>query len=89
MHCCRSRYVKVVNRDKVSVTTKVATKELRYIHIMPKLKRLLLSKEITKQTRWHKEGKCDREDSDIMSHPVDGEVWQALGRFDPEFAWGP
>jgi hypothetical protein len=25
--------------------------------------------------RWHKEGKHDSEDSDIMSHPADGEAW--------------
>jgi hypothetical protein len=35
--------------------------------------------------RWHKEGKYDREDVDIMSHPADGEAWQALDHFDPEF----
>jgi hypothetical protein len=29
MHCGRSRYVKVVNEDGASVTTKVAVKELR------------------------------------------------------------
>jgi hypothetical protein len=28
-----------------------------------------------KQMRWHKEGKHDSEDSDIMSHPADGEAW--------------
>jgi hypothetical protein len=36
--------------------------------------------------RWHKERKRDSEDSDIMSHPADGEAWQALDHFDPEFA---
>jgi hypothetical protein len=35
---------------------------------------------------WHKEGKRDSEDLDIMSHPSDGEAWQALDRFDLEFA---
>jgi hypothetical protein len=39
--------------------------------------------------RWHKEGKRDSEDSDIMSHPVDGEAWQDLDRFDPKFARDP
>jgi hypothetical protein len=38
---------------------------------------------------WHKEGKCDSEDSDIMSHPVDGEAWQACDHFDLEFAKDP
>jgi hypothetical protein len=39
--------------------------------------------------RWHKEGKHDSEDSNIMSHPADGEAWQALDRFDPEFVRDP
>jgi hypothetical protein len=39
--------------------------------------------------RWHKEGKRDSEDSDIMSHPADGEAWQTLDCFDPEFARDP
>ena len=39
--------------------------------------------------RWHKEGKRDSKDSDIMSHPADGEAWQALDLFDPEFARDP
>jgi hypothetical protein len=39
--------------------------------------------------RWHKEGKRDSEDPDIMSHPADGEAWEALDRFDPEFVRDP
>jgi hypothetical protein len=86
MHCGRSRYVKVINKDGVSVTTKVAVKQLHYIPITQRLKQLFLSEEIAKQMRWHKEVKHDSEDSDIISHPADGEAWQALDRFDPEFA---
>jgi hypothetical protein len=89
MHYGRFRYVKVINEDGVSVTTKVVVKQLCYIPITPRLKRLFLSEETTKQIRWHKEGKRDSEDSDIMSHPMDGEAWQALNRFDPEFARDP
>jgi hypothetical protein len=89
MHCGRSRYVKVINEDRVSVTTKMTVKQLRYIPITPRLKRLFLSEEITKQMRWHKEGKCDSENSDIMPHSADGEAWQALDRFDPEFTRDP
>jgi DNA-directed RNA polymerase subunit RPC12/RpoP len=88
-HCGRSRYVKVRNEDGVSVTTKVATKQLRYIPITPRLKRLFLSKETAKQMRWHKEEKHESEEPDIMSHPVDSEAWQALDYFDPEFARDP
>jgi hypothetical protein len=89
MHCGRSRYVKVRNEDGVSVITKVVTKQLCYIPIMSRLKWLFLSEETTKQMRWHKEGKRESEDPDIMSHPVDSEAWQALDYFDPKFARDP
>jgi hypothetical protein len=39
--------------------------------------------------RWHNEGKHDSEDLDIMSHPADSEAWEALDRFDLEFARDP
>jgi hypothetical protein len=48
MHCDRSRYVKVVNEDGASVTTKVAVKQLRYMPITPRLKQLYISKETMK-----------------------------------------
>jgi hypothetical protein len=75
MHCSRSRYVKVRNEDGVSVTIKVVTKQFRYIPITLRLEWLFLSEETTKQMRWHHEGKCESEDSDIMSHPADSEAW--------------
>jgi hypothetical protein len=86
MHCGRSRYVKVRNEDGVSVTTKLATTQLHFIPITSRLKRLFLSEETAKQMRWHNEGKHEIENTDIMSHPADSEAWQALDRFDPEFA---
>jgi hypothetical protein len=39
--------------------------------------------------RWHKEGICDSEDPDIMSHPADGEASHSLDHFDLEFARDP
>jgi hypothetical protein len=84
MHCGMSRYVKVINENGASVTTKVAVKQLRYMPITSRLKWLYLSEETTKQMRWQKEGKHDSEDPDIMSHPTDIEAWEALDRFDPE-----
>jgi hypothetical protein len=38
MHYSRSRYVKVVNEDRASVTTKVVVKQLRYMPITPRVK---------------------------------------------------
>jgi hypothetical protein len=81
--------VKIVNEDGASVTTKVAVKHLHYMHITSRLKQLYLFEETTKQMKWHKEGKRDSEDPDIMSHPADTEAWEALDHFDPEFAWDP
>jgi hypothetical protein len=89
MYCSRSIYVKVINEDGSSVTIKVVVKQLRYIPTTPKLKQLFLCNEMTHQMRWHKEGICDREDTDIMSYPADVEAWQALDRFDPEFVRDP
>jgi hypothetical protein len=86
MHYDRSKYVKVINKDRASVTTKVAVKQFRYIPITPRLKQLFLCEEMTQQMRWHKEGICDSEDVDIMLHPVDAEAWHTLNYFDPEFA---
>jgi hypothetical protein len=57
--------------------------------ITPRLKQLYLSEETVKQMRWHKEGKRDSEDSDIISHPANTEAWEALDRFDPEFTREP
>jgi hypothetical protein len=74
IHCGRSRYVKVRCEDGDSVITKVMIKQLRYMPIMPRLKRLFLSEQTMKQMRWHKEGKRETEDPDIMSHPVDSEI---------------
>jgi hypothetical protein len=89
IHCGRSRYMKVRNEDGASITIKVTTKQLRYIPIMPRLKRLFLSKETANQMRCHNEGKRESEDPDIVSHPTDRKARQALDRFDPEFAWDP
>jgi hypothetical protein len=86
MHCGRSRYVKVVNEDGASITTKVVVKWLHYMPITPRLKWLYLAKETEKQMRWHKEGKRDGEEPDIMLHPADSESWKTLDRIDPEFA---
>jgi hypothetical protein len=81
--------MKVVNEDGVSITIKVVFKQLRYIHITPKMKWLFLCEEIMQQMRWHKEGIRDSKDVDIISHTADAEAWQALDHFDLEFAKDP
>jgi hypothetical protein len=44
MHYGRSRYVKVVNEDGASITTKVVVKQFCYMPITLRLKQLYLSK---------------------------------------------
>jgi hypothetical protein len=51
MYCSRSIYVKVINEDGASITTKVAVKQLCYIPITPRLKRLFLCVKIAQQIR--------------------------------------
>jgi hypothetical protein len=48
MHCGRSRYVKAVNENRTSITTKVAVKQLRYMPITLRLKQLYISEETMK-----------------------------------------
>jgi hypothetical protein len=74
VHYGKSRYMKVINEDGAFVTTKVVTKQLCYMAITPRLKQLFLSEETVKQIRWHKEGKRDSKDSDIMLHLIDGKT---------------
>jgi hypothetical protein len=81
MHCGRSRYVKVVNEDGAFVTTKVAVKQLRYMPIA--------SEETMKHMRWHKEGKHDSEDTNIMYNLANTEAREALDFFDPKYAREP
>jgi hypothetical protein len=84
--CGKSRYAEVLKEDGATFVTKVAAKQLRYMPITPRLKRLLLTLETAKLMLWHKEGDRDSQDPDIMMHPSDGDAWKALNRFDPEFA---
>jgi hypothetical protein len=63
---------------------KIVYKQLRYMPLTPWLKRLFISKKTAIHMRWHKEG--ERENSNVMVHPSDGEAWKALDNFDPDFA---
>ena len=84
--CGKSRYAEVLKEDGATFATKVAVKQLRYMPITPRLKRLFLTPETAKLMLWHKEGEREIQDPDIMMHPSDGDAWKALDRFDPEFA---
>jgi hypothetical protein len=78
------RYVNVVIDNGEMVTIEVAHKQLHYMPIAPRLKRMFLSKRIVIHMRCYKDG--ERENKEVMVHPLDSDAWKALDNFDPEFA---
>jgi hypothetical protein len=84
LKCGKSRFVEVINEDDEKVMTEVAHKQLRYMHLTPRMKQLFISKKTARHMRWHKEGV--RENDQVMVHPSDSEAWKALDNFDPDFA---
>jgi hypothetical protein len=73
-----------VTQDGEKVMTEVAQKQLHYFSFTSHLKRLFISKKTAGHMRWHKEG--IHENNGIMGHPLDGEAWKVLDRFDADFA---
>jgi hypothetical protein len=61
LKCGNSRFVEVVNEDGEKVTMKVAHKQLHYMPLTPRMKRLFLSKKTARHMRWHKEGVCEND----------------------------
>jgi hypothetical protein len=84
LKCGKSRYVKVINDDGEMVTIEVAHKQLHYIPIAPRLKRMFLSERIMIHMRWHKDG--ERDNKEVMVHPSYSDTWKALDNFDLEFS---
>jgi hypothetical protein len=79
--------VEVGKDEGDKVMTDVAHKQLRYLPLTPQVKRLFLSKQNAMHMRWHKEGV--RENDELMVHPSDGDAWNDLDTFDPNFAAEP
>ncbi|WVZ93118.1 hypothetical protein U9M48_039124 [Paspalum notatum var. saurae] len=88
-HCGKSRYIQVKNEAGKNVDTTVPAKQLRYMPIIPRLKRLFLSMKIAKSMRRQKERRRGSQSVDVMVHPANGDAWKALDEFDPEFARDP
>jgi hypothetical protein len=63
--CGERRFIEVEYDDGLTVTTKIARKQLRYMPLIPRLKRLFISKNIARHMRWHKEGV--RENPNVMA----------------------
>jgi len=62
-------------------------KVLRYLPIIPRIKRLFISEEIAKHMGSHKET-CWKKPG-VMMHPSDGEAWKAFDKLFPDFANEP
>jgi hypothetical protein len=45
---------------------------------------MFLSERTMIHMQWHKDG--ERENKDVLVHPLDSDAWKALDNFDPEFA---
>ncbi|XP_062119156.1 uncharacterized protein LOC133832894 [Humulus lupulus] len=61
----------------------VPAKVLRYFPIIPRLKRMFMSKRISKELRWHHNNKsCDGK----MRHPVDSAAWELVNDKWPSFS---
>jgi hypothetical protein len=84
LKCQKSQFIEVINVDGEEVMTEIAYKQLRYMPLTPRLKRLFMSTKTAMHMRWHKEGEC--ENNNVMVHPSDGEALKALNNFDPDFA---
>jgi ferredoxin-like protein FixX len=83
LECGQSRFIEVVTQDSKKVMMEVAQKQVYYFPITSRLKRLFISKKITRHMRWHKEG--IREKDGVIGHPSDGKAWKVLDRFDVNF----
>jgi hypothetical protein len=84
LKCAKSRFIEVIDDDGEEVMMEIAYKQLRYMPLTPRLKRLFIMKKTTLHMRWHKEG--ERENNNVMVHPSDSEACKALENFDPYFA---
>jgi hypothetical protein len=87
LHYGQSRYIEVTNTDGILVRTKVVEKQLCYMPLTPRLKRLFLSKSTARHMTWHKYGV--RETKGVMTHPSDSDAWKVLDSFDEDFAKEP
>jgi len=74
--CGASRWKDAYNRRQIP------EKVLRHFPLIPRLKRMFRSKELSAQAQWHK---LKRKPADNeLSHPADGEAWKD---FDRKYEW--
>ncbi|XP_058217100.1 uncharacterized protein LOC131327994 [Rhododendron vialii] len=65
---------------------KIPQKIVRYLPLIPKLKRLYSSKKTAGLMRWHAENPAP---IGISRHPVDSDIWKLYDNLHPDFAQDP
>jgi hypothetical protein len=78
LHCGTSRWRHVDGKKKVP------HKILRYFPIIPQLRRLFSSREISEHSRWHMEKRF--QEANVMRHPTDGDAWKDFDGKHGDFA---
>jgi hypothetical protein len=84
LKCGNSRFTEVINANGEEMMIEIAYKQLHYMTLTPRLKRLFILKKTAMHMRWRKED--EHENNNVMVHPFDGKAWKALNNFDLDFA---
>lgn len=90
--CEHPRY-KQVNENRgntganMSKAKKIPEKQMRYFPLIPRLKRLFMSRHTSSLMKWHSSE--EHLDDGVMRHPSDSPAWKAFDEQYPEFASEP
>jgi hypothetical protein len=73
LKCKFSRFLEAESSEGQKRQLAIPVTQLTYLPIIPRIQRLYMTEESTKQMTWHKNGK--RYNPDKMVHASDGEAW--------------
>ena len=73
-----------LSRWKDPARKKIPQKVLRHFPLVPRLRRMFLSKKGAEEAQWHKLKRHSSEKE--LSHPVDGDAWKYFDKQYPDFA---
>jgi hypothetical protein len=79
--CKSTRYVEVDSRDGQKRQLKIPMRVLRHLSFLPRLQRLFMTEESTKQMTWHKNG--TQYNPKKMVHPSDADAWKYFNAWHP------
>lgn len=68
--CDKPRYKTSTSKKRKKIPQKV----LRYLPLKPNLQRLLMSAQMARDMRWHKDKRVDEEG--VMRHPANSVTWK-------------